>query len=272
MANRTTGRAPSAFRTAFRVALRTMPDCGSPGAVAVQMTVSPAFTALLYLMFAASGSAMGDAGATDTLASALAAATGTCCVQASVAMASLLAQDRFEGVLPYLAVGAGSQIPLWAGRITAQLVVSSASACCALTASLMAGGTTPGVGTWPFMALLLPASLIASLGLGLATAAVSLMCTDELLPANLVGYALPLLGGAVAPVGVFPGPIAAATRVLPVSWMTDAARALAAGARWDAGTAMAAGLTVGAAWAVAAALLWRSCRVMARRHGNVTAL
>ncbi|KAB8292683.1 ABC transporter permease [Bifidobacterium avesanii] len=272
MANHLTGRPPSAFRTAFRVALRTMPDCDSPATIAVQVAAAPAFTALFYLMLAASDSGTGAGDATGALAAALASTTGACCAQASVAMASLLAQDRFAGVLPYLTVGAGPQAALWAGRIAAQLTVSSASACCALAASLAAGGTMPERGIWPFMALLLSASLVASLGLGLATAAASLVCADALMPANLVGYALPLLGGVVAPVDVFPGPIATLARALPVTWMTDASRALSARAVRDAVSDMAVGLSVGAAWAVAAAMLWRLCRARARRRGDVAAL
>lgn len=219
---------PSAFRTAFMIAFRSMPDCGSLPALLVQVAAAPAFTALFYLMLTEAaprvGAAAGTAAASTAMATTLVPAIGACSAQASVAMASLLAEDRFTGVLPYMMLGSGSRIAPWAGRLCAGLGVSMASSCCALLVSLLATGALPAAGLWPSMLLLMAVSLVASLGVGLLTAVLSLMFDDALLLTNLIGYVLPLVGGVVAPASVFPAPVARTVHALPITWMTDAAR------------------------------------------------
>lgn len=267
---------PSAFRTAFMIAFRSMPDCGSLPALLVQVAAAPAFTALFYLMLTEAaprvGAAAGTAAASTAMATALVPAIGACSAQASVAMASLLAEDRFTGVLPYMMLGSGSRIAPWAGRLCAGLGVSMASSCCALLVSLLATGALPAAGLWPSMLLLMAVSLVASLGVGLLTSVLSLMFDDALLLTNLIGYVLPLVGGVVAPTSVFPAPVARTVHALPITWMTDAARALTAGHPATAFACMGAGLAVGLGWAVSALVCWRMCMALSRRRGTVTGL
>lgn len=253
--------------TGLRTTLRSMPEFGSPAAVAVQVLAAPVFTALFYLLMADWG--VGGSAAV----AALAALTGSCAVQAVTLVASALAEDRFEGTLPYLISMGGHAVRLWAGRMAAMLAVAVAGGCASLAATLLTGRLTQG-GAGPVLGavVLLVVSSLASLGVGLCVAAVSLVCTDALFLANLVGFVLPLVCGLVAPVSVFPQPLRCLAYAVPVSWMTDAARAVADGRVRDAAAAAGCGIAVGIGWLVLAVAVTAVCEHRSRRDANIDAL
>lgn len=170
------------FMTGLRVTLRTMPEFGSPAAVAVQTLAAPAFTALFYLLLSRSGQGQSEAGGAGAT---LAALVGACAVQTVTLVASTLSEDRYEGTLPHELVAAGTGVRSWAGRFAAMLLVALLGGLASLAATFAATPADAWPGGTPLA--LLPAALaltavscLASLGMGLCIAALSLACTDAL--------------------------------------------------------------------------------------------
>ena len=261
------------FMTGLRITLRTMPEFGSPAAVAVQVLAAPAFTALFYLLLARSGQEHGGA---DGAGATLAALVGACAVQTVTLVASTLSEDRYEGTLSHVLVAAGTGVRSWAGRFAAMLLIALLGGLASLVATF---AVTP-VTAWPGGArlTLLPAALglaavscLASFGMGLCVAALSLVCTDALFLANLAGYLLPIGCGLVAPAGIMPQPWRAMAYLTPIAWMTDAARAVATHAAQAAACAAIA-VAVGAAWVLAAVVTFQVCRGISRRHGTIVGI
>lgn len=261
------------FMTGLRVTLRTMPEFGSPAAVAVQTLAAPAFTALFYLLLSRSGQGQSEAGGAGAT---LAALVGSCAVQTVTLVASTLSEDRYEGTLPHELVAAGTGVRSWAGRFAAMLLVALLGGLASLAATFAATPADAWPGGTPLA--LLPAALaltavscLASLGMGLCIAALSLACTDALFPANLAGYLLPIGCGLVAPAGALPQPWRALAYTTPIAWTTDAARAAAAHTTRALACA-GVGIAVGAAWVLAAVVTLRLCRAVSRRHDTIAGI
>lgn len=266
-------RLGSSFAVAFRMTLRSMPSMGSVPTTIVQIVAAPVFNTLFYMMLAWSGVLLADPSASTGAGPAIAALVGSGCVGVCTLVAETLANDRFEGTMPYMLLGGSSALVLWAGRIGAMLVVGVLSD----LASLLAVMATVGPfalswAHWLLVAALILVSSLACLGVGLLVAVASLAMSDELFLSNTVGYVLPLVCGVVAPVSVFPRPFAAVLYVLPLPWLTDAARDLAAGDEVRAGIGMGVAVAIGAAWGLLAVICRRLAMTINRRHDNVTGL
>ncbi|KFI42010.1 ABC transporter permease [Bifidobacterium biavatii] len=265
------------FVTGWRITMRATPSLGSVPATLVQVLAAPAFTALFYLMLAHAGehTAAGFGAAIDGTASAvnaMAVLIGTCCVESCTSVSATLATDRFEGTMPYVSLGRPS-LRSWAGRIGAMFVITLCSGCAAMAALACCSGMVSfDARRWVAAVALMMLSILSCSGMGLLVAACSLMMDDALFLANFAGYALPLVGGAVAPLTVFPPIVAGALHAMPLAWLTDAARALAAG-RWHAMMVDSLiGVGIGLLWAVAALAVWRICMAYHRRHDTVSSL
>lgn len=261
------------FMTGLRITLRTMPEFGSPAAIAVQILAAPAFTALFYLFLSRAGQGQ-EAG---TASATLAALVGSCAVQTVTLVASTLSEDRFEGTLPNELVAAGTGVRSWAGRFAAMLIVAVLGGLASLVAVFIAtpAGDWPDgtpLGLLPAALGLIVASCFVSLGLGMCVAALSLICTDALFLANLAGYLLPIGCGLVAPAGVLPQPWRALAYATPIAWMTDATRATATGQTAHALTDVGAGVVAGLVWAIAAIVTLRLCQAMSRRYDTINGI
>lgn len=255
------------FMTGLRITLRTMPEFGSPAAVAVQTLAAPAFTALFYLLLADSGFGSGGSGP------AFAALVGSSAVQAVTLVASTLSEDRYEGTLPYALAAAGAGIRSWAGRFTAMLIVAMLGGFASLAATaIVSGPDGMPLRLIPAAVVLIAVSATTSLGMGLCVAALSLACTDALFLANLAGYLLPVGCGLVAPAGILPQPLHALAYTTPIAWMTDASRAVAVGQIPCALTCAGVGIVVGAVWFLVAIVILHLCRAISRRHDTIAGI
>lgn len=277
------------FVNGFKITIVNMPDFGSVPTVLVQVLAAPAFQAVFYVLLAqgglaaglgeteadAAGSVAGTAASGNAAAqgAALAAMIGASCVAACTCVASVLAQERFEGTMPYVMATTRAGFLPWAGRFAAMLAVTFLSGCAAMAAAAVTTDFSGfGPAQWGLTLLLLLVAVVSSCGMGLLVAACSLLFADALALTNIVGQMLPLIGGVVAPVSVFGGPIGRLLHIMPIAWSTDAARALAAGGTPTALTDMAAALLSAALWAILAAVVWRVCITQSRRHDRIKGL
>lgn len=272
------------FVNGFKITIVNMPDFGSVPTVLVQVLAAPAFQAVFYLLLAQGGLAAGlgvtgadaagaAAGTAAAQGAALAAMIGASCVAACTCVASVLAQERFEGTMPYVMGTTWAGFLPWAGRFAAMLAVTFLSGCAAMAAAAVTTDFSGfGPARWALTLLLLFVAVVSSCGMGLLVAACSLLFADALALTNIVGQVLPLIGGVVAPVSVFGGPIGRLLHVMPIAWSTDAARVLATGGTPAALADMAAALLSAAIWVVGAAVVWRVCIAQSRRHDRIKGL
>lgn len=207
----------------------------------------------------------------------LAALVGSCAVQTVTLAASTLSEDRYEGTLPYELVAAGVGIRSWAGRFAAMLLVSLLGGFASLLAAFAATPArewlsgAPGGLLLAAIALII-ASCLASLGMGLCIAVLSLVCTDALFLANFAGYLLPVGCGLVAPVGILPQPWRALAYATPIAWMTDAARAVAAEHPGRACVCAGIAVAVGLVWSIVAVVTLCLCQAISRRYDTITGI
>lgn len=260
---------PSAFSAGVTIALRTQPEFESWLIWLVRVIALPAFTSVFYLaMSTASGNPTSGG-----LGNSLAAAVSVGAVATSVAATSLIAQDRFQGTLPYLVTARSGRFATWAGRFSVLAVTGLISSGVAGAGAVLLSGSRPEFSQLGGIVALLVLTIFGSLGVGLVLGGLALRMRDSLALANLAELVLPIATGAVAPIAVFPEPLRSAVFVFPQSHLTDAARELGSGGftGWFAFDSAAA-IAVGAIWLAAGIALWRSIETQTRKLDNVDSL
>jgi ABC-type multidrug transport system permease subunit len=254
----------SALVAAARIAWRTLPASLNRLTAVVRLVVAPAATAVFYLAVASrAGSREVDAG------DAVAAALGSGAVLASVAVAELVASDRFNGTLPFLFVASEARVAAWVGRFGVVAGLGTGTSLIALVVPLGLTGGVAGADAWAALAIALACIAPASAGIGALLGAISMTFRDALAVANVAEYALPLLCGAVVSVTMMPGPVAWAARLFPLTHVLEAGRTgVTAGLSADFWHETGLGLGSGVVWAVAGWCVWRLVEERTRRTGT----
>ncbi|MFA1544045.1 hypothetical protein [Actinomadura monticuli] len=182
-----------------------------------------------------------------------------------------LAGERRMGTLPLLAIAPSGHMPVYLGRGLQWTVTG-------MTSSLVAWVVLPpllGVPLpWPRAAYAIPAVLLilaSSYGYGCALAGIALRLRGvEWLVLNLAYGLVMTFGGVNVPVEVWPAPLEAATRALPVVHGLEAVRGILGGA--PVGSVMrllATEALVGACWYGVAALSMDRLVSAGRRDGSL---
>lgn len=257
--------AGSTYRAAMVIAWRALPESISPTVRAVRLGVIPLLTSMFYLAMA-SGAGAADPDAGD----ALAASVGVGSVAASVAVATLVAEDRFEGTTPVLFIAPHGTVASWLGRFTVVAGLGVLVATVGLLATLMVVQPSGRSDSWGIIALVLIGVAPAAIGIGFLIGAASLSLRDSLLLSNIAEYVLPLAAGVVAPLSVLWHPIDLVARVIPLANLIEAGRTgvdegMSEGFWGD----YALALGTGAVWVIAAVVVWGRFERRARRVGTL---
>lgn len=251
-----------------RLTFKTLPEFSNWSTVAVSVFAVPGATSLFYLAISS-----GAGSVPPQAANALAAAAGVGAVSAAISASVLVAQDRFDGTLPFLLIAPHARMAAWSGRFVVVAGLGLLSASLGLVVSLTATGQSFDSSQWAAIPAVLAIASLGSMGLGYALGAVSLRMRDSLLLANIAGYALPLFTGVVAPVGAMPWGLEYVARLIPATHAIAAGRSLVAtGVTVDFWLQLLASVFVGGLWFVVGWLLWRSLEKRARSAGNLDAL
>ncbi|MDP9738163.1 ABC transporter permease [Curtobacterium sp. 260] len=235
----------------------------------MRLGLIPLLTSLFYLAIA-SGAGLRAPTTGDAVAAALAVGS----VTASVAVATLMAEDRFEGTTAFLFIAHTNRIASWVGRFVVVSGLGVFVACIGLVPSLLVVGVPQTGSTW--IAILLTVSAVAptAVGIGFLLGAVSLFLRDSLVLANLSEYLIPLLAGVVAPIEILWDPVAAVARAIPLTSLIASARigVTAEGLAGGFWLNYSGALLMGLLWAGAAAVTWHASEKSARRGGTVDTL
>jgi len=256
------------FLISARIAWRTLPESLGGTAAFVRVIAVPALTALFYLAIA-SGAGYTAVGLDDAVAAAL----GVGGVSASIAVAVLVAGDRFNGTLPFLIIASQNRILSSAGRFCVIAALGLVTAAVGLVAPLAIVGAPAALGGWMAIALSMLSTAAAAIGVGYVVGALSLRLRDSLALANAAEYVLPLFAGAVSPLSTMPTPLAWAASCLPLSHVIEAGRVGAENGLNDVfWQQLITGLGISLVWIVAAFMCWLWFERQARVRGTLDAL
>jgi ABC-2 type transport system permease protein len=264
------------FVLGFKATILSTPGIGSLPTALVQIVGEPMMTGLFYLLLGQAGIIVGghDGGlSTIPVGNALAAFAGTCALLSSQSAAVALSQDRLQGIMPFTLLAVRHTASSWAGRIAALIALGAASGIASLV-SLLAVSRWPALSPaqWGMIGILLGASLLSSLGFGLCIAAGSLLMDDAYFLSNLAAYVLPIIGGVIAPVAIFPGAVRHLLMALPITSLTQAARCIGGNELGQAAQSLGLAVVTGLMWAVLGVLFWAVCIRVQRRHNTIESL
>lgn len=253
--------------TSAKLAFLSLPEAGSWLLVIVRIVLIPIASGVFYLAMSSGGTGV------MTPANGLTAAAAVGALTSSVAAATLVATDRFEGTLALLVIAPRAQVPVWIGRLSVVLGIGLATSLVAAMVTLLITGSGFGsADVGPVLAGLLAAT-VSSIGLGQCIGALSLKLQDAFLLPNFAEYLLPLLCGVVAPVTVLPLPLQWLAQAFPLTHVTTAMRETAEfGATPTFWSALLVSLLVGAVWLALSVVVWKSLERAARRDGSFETL
>jgi len=258
----------NAFLVSARIAWRTLPESLNWKTAAVRLLGAPVFTALFYLALV-SGSGIGRV----TPGDAVAAALGSGSIVAAVAVATLVAGDRFDGTLPFLFLATHARATAWLGRLCVVAGLGVASSTVALVLPFVVTGGPDRLGDWGALVIVLLCSAPATMGIGWVLGAVSLSLRDALAPANLAEYVLPLLCGVVVSTTMMPSAVAWVARGFPLTHVLEAGRVgIAEGLTASFWNHLGAGLITGLVWVVLGRFAWAVFVRRVRRTGTFDGL
>jgi ABC-2 type transport system permease protein len=256
------------FVSAAFIAYRSLPELGSWKAIATRVLAVPIGAGLFYLALA-SGGGTAPISASD----AIAAGASVGAINAAIAASVLIAHDRFESTLPYLAIASHGRAAAWAGRLTLVTAIGTIAGVVTTVVALSIAGEQLPLESWAAVTLVLLLASASAIGLGFLLGAVSLRLSDSLLLANVAEYALPLICGAVAPLSVFPNALAACLRWIPPAGAVEAGRALAnEGIGHEFWFDLVVSASSGILILIAGTVIWHFLERQARRDGSIESL
>lgn len=255
------------FTSAARIAFLSLPEAGSWLLTLVRVVFVPVASGLFYLAMSSGGT--GEL----TPANGLTAAAAVGALTASMAAASLLASDRFEGTIALLVIAPRSHGMMWAGRLTVVLGLGLATSLVTAIVTLFLTGAAFSFGELGAALLALCAATLSSIGVGQFIGALSLRMKDAFLLPNFSEFALPILCGVVAPIAVFPSALQWVASIFPLTHVTQAIRALAhTGITQTFWLALLLAVGVGVVWLAGAVAAWKVFQGRARATGDLEAL
>lgn len=259
-----------------RIAVNGMPSLSSWQTAMMRMVVEPLLSTLLYILFSGvlTGAAAGREGGSQQLMEATYAAVfGACAVSTSMAVSEALSWDRFEGTLVYVIFAPKSSLMVWLGRVGALVGITTGSSIVTFFVTVLLVDARSLLSLqYGELLLTLIVSILASCGFAVCVAAASLLTRDMYTIPNILAAFLPIIGGMIAPMSVFPPALRCIFDVLPLPHVTDAARAVVLnnGNAWAQSLALA--LASGTVWCLLGYALWRVSLVVQRQRGTLSSL
>lgn len=263
-------RVGSGIAIGARVAINSMPSLQTLNTALMRMLVEPLLQTFLYLLLSGVLGLQGwQAG--NLIQATLTAVFGSCSISTSLAVAEALAWDRFEGTTPFVLIAAQLSWPQWIGRIGAMLGVNLISNIVTLLITLLlVYPSSLMILPWGMLILLLVVTIIASAGFGIVVASLSMLMSDIYTIPNFLSAVLPLIGGVIAPVTVFPQFVQVLVAAFPLSWVTHAARGVQKNVLIS--TDMIGAFVAGIIWAIIGFVIWRVSLHIQRKRGTLTNL
>jgi len=190
--------------------------------------------------------------------------------QAMFSIANAVADERWQGTLPYVVGSPANRVVLFFGRGAVHVFDGIIDVVAALGLAVLVFGLDLSHATWPGIAL---AALVGSLGacaFGLFIGAVAYLVLDANFLANLALFAIVLLTGANVPLEELPSWAGALSTLLPLTRTVAASRGFAAGGELAAGLPLLAGdVVVATVWGLAGFALFQTLETQARRRGTL---
>lgn len=260
------------IRIGARITVSSMPSLESWRLTLIHMLAEPVLSALLYL-FLSGMIGCGGHDARSIVAVSLAAVFGSCSISTSLTVSEALAWDRFEGTMPFIALASRHAISVWIGRIGMLCLISLVSNMATLFITLALVDVTLLFSLpWLMVVLMLFVVLFSSVGFGVAIASLSMLMNDIYTIPNILSALLPIIGGVVAPVQVFPSLMQYGLSVLPIAHVTTAVRAMSSNLVASASFSIINALITGICWALLGCVIWRLSFAVQRKRGTLTNL
>ncbi|TCD53904.1 ABC transporter [Alloscardovia theropitheci] len=263
------------FYSGAKVTISSLPSLSSLDTAIMQMFVEPLLSTFLYLLLSGMiGMHLSGSGQSDQtlLQATLAAVLGSCSLATSLVVSEALAWDKFEGTTRFVLLASRSAWPVWCGRVCALIGVNLVSNFVTLFVTLvLVDAKSLVIINWGELIVLLIVTIIASTGFGLTIAALGMLLSDIYTVPNFLSALLPIIGGVIAPVTVFPQIVQRIIGIIPLTHITQAARAFSDHcAAWQTESTVA--LIVGVIWFIVGLLVWQVSVYLQRKRGTLTNL
>lgn len=253
--------------SSIRVALRSFDATRTARTLLVAAVVGPVLQ-VVYFAALATLPGRNPPIATAVTASLLVAAIGA--VESVTVGVTRMRQD---GVLPYVLVAPRSASVVWIGATIASGGVGLLAGLVSLTAAFALFGAGLSWEQYISSAGIIAVTAIASGGFGFAVGAMTLPVRNGLAWVVPIVGLMTVLGGIVAPTSELPAPALWIARLLPISFGTDAVRAiLSEGSSGSAALAACGAFILGSLWFVAGHFGWGVAARRMRRSGTIDLL
>ncbi|MFC0265965.1 ABC transporter permease [Alloscardovia macacae] len=269
----------TSFRIGVRIAVNGMPSLSSWQTAMMRMVVEPLLSTLLYILFSGVltwedlAVQHGQASGQQLMEATYAAVFGACAVSTSMAVSEALAWDRFEGTLVYVIFAPKSSLMIWLGRVGALVGITTVSSIVTFFVTVLLVDARSLLSLqYGELLLTLIVSILASCGFAVCVAAVSLLTRDMYTIPNILAAFLPIIGGMIAPMSVFPRVLRSVFGVLPLPHVTDAARAVVLNNANAWVGSLGLTLISGVAWCLLGYVLWRVSLAVQRQRGTLSSL
>lgn len=190
--------------------------------------------------------------------------------QAMFSIANAVADERWQGTLPYIVGSPANRVVLFFGRGSVHVLDGMIDVVLALAYAWLLFGLDLSRADWAGVALSLAVASLGASALGLFLGAAAYLVLDANFLANAVMFALLLVTGANVPLAELPGFAQVLAQFIPLTRTVEAARAYVAGA--DIGSHLPLVLTdvgIALAWAFAGLVLFNWIELQARRKGTL---
>lgn len=248
------------LRSCTRIALTSLQSWGSLHAFVVQFLVEPLLT---YLFFYCFGMQLSD----SSLSALVAAFVGSAWILALQCSANIVVFDRFAKTTTFLTLSSHQTARIFTWRYVVITFI------CFLSSLITSGIAVWLAGFGGFSLLSLSILLFfATVGgsiFGALGSIAGLFFSDGFAVTNVLLVVFPLVGGSVIPLTYFPPVITKALHLLPLCWLTDAARELGSAGSSEITAWIGALTALLALWMVAAILLWKLSVSTQRKTGHV---